>query len=195
MSKHKDLRILENTGEGAVTDGPQGVPRVVSDCQVKPEWSFLCTLSTDPPGQLDVLGHDGDTLGVDGAQVGVLEQPNQVGLAGLLQGTDGGGLEPQVSLEVLSNLPDQPLEGQLADEQLGGLLVTPDLTESDCAGPVPMGLLHSSCGRSRLPGCLRCQLLPRGLASCRLTRGLLRTSHLSAVSLVEVNQAIKAWSF
>jgi len=111
-------------------------------------WSFLCTLSTDPPGQLDVLGHDGDTLGVDGAQVGVLEQPNQVGLAGLLQGTDGSGLEPQVSLEVLSNLPDQPLEGQLADQQLSGLLVTPDLTESDCAGPVPMGLLHSSCGRS-----------------------------------------------
>ena len=210
MSKHKDLRILENTGkkEGvAVTDCPQGVPRVVraNKSLLKPHWSFLCTLATDPPGQLDVLGHDGDTLGVDGAQVGVLEQPNQVGLAGLLkksgseatkyflqrdqdfhlQGTDGSGLEPQVSLEILSNLPDQPLEGQLADQQLGGLLVTPDLTESDCAGPVPMGLLHSSCGRSRLPGCLRCQLFPGRLASCRLTRSLLRTSHLSAVSATQ----------
>jgi len=182
MSKHKDLRILENTGEGAVTDGPQGVPRVVSDCQVKPEWSFLCTLSTDPPGQLDVLGHDGDTLGVDGAQVGVLKQTNQVGLASLLQGTDGGGLEPQISLEILGNLPDQPLEGQLADEQLGGLLVTPDLTESDCAGPVAMGLLDTSGGWRRLPGSLGGQLLPRGFASCRFTGGLLRTSHVSAVS-------------
>jgi len=174
-------------GGPAVTDCPQGVPRVVraKNSLLKPHWSFLCTLATDPPGQLDVLGHDGDTLGVDGAQVGVLEQPNQVGLAGLLQGTDGSGLEPQVSLEILSNLPDQPLEGQLADEQLGGLLVTPDLTESDCAGPVPMGLLHSSCGRSRLPGCLRCQLFPGRLASCRLTRGLLRTSHLSAVSATQ----------
>jgi len=110
----------------------------------KPDWSFLCTLATDPPGQLDVLGHDGDTLGVDGAQVGVLEQTDQVRLAGLLESTNGSGLEPQVSLEVLSDLPDQPLEGQLADEQLGGLLVTPDLTQRDCAGPVPMGLLHSS---------------------------------------------------
>ena len=48
----------------------------VTDC--------LSTLSTDTAGQLDVLGHDGHTLGVDGAQVGVLKQTNKVGLAGLL---------------------------------------------------------------------------------------------------------------
>ena len=34
----------------------------------------LSTLATDATGQLDVLRHDGDALGVDGAQVGVLEQ-------------------------------------------------------------------------------------------------------------------------
>ena len=45
----------------------------------------LSTLPTDTTGQLDVFGHDGDTLGVDGAQVGVLKQTNQVSLAGLLQ--------------------------------------------------------------------------------------------------------------
>ena len=124
MSKHKDLRILENTGEGwAVTDGPQGVPRVVRDSQVAPEWSFLCTLATDPPGQLDVLGHDGDALGVDGAQVGVLEQAHQVGLAGLLQGHHGGALEPQVGLEVLGDFTDQTLEWKLADKELSGFLV------------------------------------------------------------------------
>ena len=44
----------------------------------------LSSLSTDAAGQLDVLGHDSDTLGVDGAQVGVLEQTDQVGLAGFL---------------------------------------------------------------------------------------------------------------
>ena len=48
----------------------------------------LSSLSTDTAGQLDVLGHDGDTLGVDGAQVGVLEQTDQVGLAGLLKMND-----------------------------------------------------------------------------------------------------------
>ena len=44
----------------------------------------LSPLSTDPPGELDVLGHDGHTLGVDGAQVCVLKQADQVSLAGLL---------------------------------------------------------------------------------------------------------------
>lgn len=34
----------------------------------------LCPFPTNVVGKLDVLGHDGDTLGVDGAQVGVLEE-------------------------------------------------------------------------------------------------------------------------
>ena len=45
----------------------------------------LSTLSADTAGKLDVLGHDGHTLGMDGAQVGVLEQTDQVGLASLLK--------------------------------------------------------------------------------------------------------------
>ena len=32
----------------------------------------------DTAGQLDILGHDGDPLGVDGAEVGVLEESDQV---------------------------------------------------------------------------------------------------------------------
>ena len=137
----------------------------------------LSSLSTDAAGQLDVLGHDGDTLGVDGAQVGVLEQTDQVGLAGLLESHDGGALEPQVSLEVLGDLPHQTLEGQLADEQLGGLLVSPDLTESHSAGPVSVGLLDSTGGGGGLPGSLGGQLLPGSHSSGGLTGGLLGTSH------------------
>ncbi len=33
----------------------------------------LRALAADAAGELDVLGHDGDALGVDGAQVSVLE--------------------------------------------------------------------------------------------------------------------------
>ena len=83
----------------------------------------LSSLSTDPPGQLDVPGHDGDPLGVDGAQVGVLKQSNKVSLAGLLKSHDGGALEPQVSLEVLGDLANQALEWELANEQLCRFLV------------------------------------------------------------------------
>jgi len=55
-----------------------------------------------------------------------------------LESADGSGLEPEISLEVLSDLPDEALEGELADEQLGRLLVSPDLPESHRAGPIPV---------------------------------------------------------
>ena len=91
----------------------------------------LRALATEAAGQLDVLGLDGDTLGVDGTQVGVLEERDEVGLNGLLESTDGGGLEAEVGLEVLGDLTDQTLEGELADQELSGLLVATDLTQSD----------------------------------------------------------------
>jgi hypothetical protein len=89
--------VLKNTGMGMKSDD-------------------LGALSADATGQLDVLGHDGHTLGVDGAQVRVLEQAHQVRLSSLLECEHGRRLEPQVGLEVLRNLTDQTLEGQLADE-------------------------------------------------------------------------------
>ena len=72
---------------------------------------------------MDVLGHDGDPLSVDGAQVGVLKKTDQVCLTGFLKSHHSRALEPQVSLEVLGNLTNKPLEGQLTDEQFSGLLV------------------------------------------------------------------------
>ena len=137
----------------------------------------LGALATDTAGQLDVLGHDGDTLGVDGAQVRVFEEPDEVGLGSLLEGHDGRGLEPEIGLEVLGDFTDQALEGQLADEEFGALLVTTDLTESHGTGPVPVGLLDASCGRGGLASCLGGELLAWGLASGRLACGLLGTSH------------------
>ena len=139
--------------------------------------TFLGTFSTDAAGQLNVLGHDGDTLGVDGAQVGVLKETNQVGLRSLLQGHDSAGLETQVGLEVLGNLPDQTLEGQLADEELSGLLVPPDLTEGHGTGAVPVELLDTTVGGGGLASGLGGQLLPGGLASGGLAGGLLGTGH------------------
>ena len=146
-------------------------------------WGSCClgTLSTDSPGELDVLGHDGDTLGVDGAQVGVLEESDQVSLAGLLECHHGGALESQVGLEVLGDLTDQTLEGEFPDEELGGLLVPPDLTESHCSGPVPVGFLDSPGGWGGLASCLGGQLLAWGLASSGFAGGLLGSCHLDAI--------------
>ena len=137
----------------------------------------LSSLSTDTAGQLDVLGHDGHTLGVDGAQVGVFEESDEVSLAGFLEGHDGRALETQVGLEVLGDLTDQTLEWQLADQELGGFLVPSDLTEGNSSGPVTMGFLYTSGGWCALTGSLGGQLLTWSFSSSRFTGCLLGTGH------------------
>ncbi len=79
---------------------------------------------------------DGHTLGVDRGQVGVLEEADQVRLGSLLESANGRGLETEVGLEVLSNLTNETLERELADEELGRFLVTTNLAKSDGSGPV-----------------------------------------------------------
>ena len=137
----------------------------------------LSPLAADPPCQLDVLGHDGHPLGVDGAQVSVLEEPNKVGLGRFLESSNSGALETQIGLEVLCDLTHQALEWELPDEELGGLLVATDLTQGHCAWPVAVRLLDTTGGWGALPCGLGRQLLPWGLASGRLTGSLLGTSH------------------
>ena len=53
-------------------------------------------------------------------------------------------------LEVLGNLTDKPLEGQLANEELRRLLVTTDFTEGDGTGPETMRLLDTTSCRLRV---------------------------------------------
>jgi hypothetical protein len=137
----------------------------------------LRALATDTAGKLNILGHDGDTLGMDGAQVGILKEANKVSLSGLLEGKDGRSLEAEIRLEVLGNLTDKTLEWELADQQVGRLLVPTNLTKSDGSRPVPVGLLDTSGGRGGLAGSLGGKLLTRGLSSGGLTGGLLGTSH------------------
>jgi hypothetical protein len=146
-------------------------------CAIIATLTRLSTLATDAAGQLDVLGHNGNTFGVDGAQVGVLEQTHQVGLRRLLQGQHSGALEAQVGLEVLGDLAHQTLEGQLADQELGGFLVLADLAQSHGTRTVTMGLLHAASGRRRLTRSLGRELLAGCLTSGGFACGLLGTSH------------------
>jgi len=137
----------------------------------------LGALSADSARQLDILGHDRHALGVNRAQVGVFEKTHQVRLRRFLQRANSGRLESQIRLEILSDLSDETLEGQLADQQLSRFLVSSDLTQSDGSWPVTMGFLDTPGGRGALSGSFGGQLLPRGLASGRLTGRLLGTRH------------------
>jgi histone H3 len=114
---------------------------------------------------------------VDGAQVGILEERDEVGFDGLLESTDGGRLEAQVGLELLGNLTDETLEWELADEELSRLLVTTDLTESDSSWLVSVWLLDTTGRWGLLAGSLGSKLLSWGLATSGLAGSLLGTGH------------------
>jgi len=114
---------------------------------------------------------------VDSAQVRIFEEPDQVGFGGFLQGQHGRSLEAEVGLEVLGDLADQALEGELPDQEVSRLLVPADFAQSHRARPVPVRLLDAAGGGGALPSSLRRELLAGGLPSRGFTSRLLGTGH------------------
>lgn len=136
---------------------------------------------------MDIFRHDGDSLGMDSAKVCIFEQTDKVGLACLLESHHSRTLETKIGFEILSDLPNQTLERQLADQQLSRLLVASNLPESYCSGPVTVRLLYAAGSRGALPGCLRGQLLPRSLSSGGFSGCLLGSSHRQSSTSVSRN--------
>jgi hypothetical protein len=125
---------------------------------------------------------------VDGAQVGIFEKTNQVGLCGFLEGQDGRSLESKVGLEILGDLTDKSLEGQLADEKVRRFLITTDLSKGDGTRSVSVRLLDTSGGRSGLASGLGGKLLSGSLSSGGFTSGLLRKEKGEAVRYHVMNK-------
>ena len=73
----------------------------------------------DATGQLDILGYDGPPLGVGGTDVGDLEQPHAIGLAGLLESLHSRVWEAK-HLLLPPDLPEQ-LWYQAASSELSSL--------------------------------------------------------------------------
>ena len=87
LSKHLHVLLVVGVGEGK----EDLISRLgLHVCVVE------VAVSSDATGQVHVLLLNGDALGVDRAQVRVLEQTYDVGFGGLLQGLQGLGLEPQL---------------------------------------------------------------------------------------------------
>ena len=141
-------------------------------------------LAADAAGELHVFGHDGDALGVDGIEVAVLKEVDEVILRRLLEGNDRRGLEANgfalVGCEVLCDLSDKTLEGDLAHQKLRAPLVLPDFPECHGSG-FPMALLlygfRVRCDwLAAVAGNFRCEhLAPLGRE--RLDRRLLCAHH------------------
>jgi hypothetical protein len=144
--------------------------------QVKYSINNSRSLSSDSSGELHVLWHDGNSLGVDGAQVGVFEKSNHVGFSGFLKGKDGGRLESKVGLEVGGDFSNESLERKLSDEELGGFLILSDHSEGNGTWSESVSFFHSGdLGVSLLGGLGN--HLSWGLGSGVLSSGLLSSSH------------------
>jgi len=149
---------------------------VRQDVDARPE--RLVAVATDAAGEDHVAGLDGDALGVEAEKVGVLEEGDEVGLGSLLEGHDGGGLEAEVVLELVGNLTNQALEGELADEKLGGALESLDLAEGDGAGAVAVSLLDGADRGGSLASSLAAESSLAGeLATLGLVSSMLGASH------------------
>jgi hypothetical protein len=131
---------------------------------------------------------------MDGAQVGVLEEWNKVGLSSLLKGKHGWALESEFLFEFVSEFADwirslitESLEGQLSDEQAGGLLIFPNLSKSDGSGAETMGLFDACGDRSGLAGnLLGNQLLPGNLLGSGFSCCLFSSCHFNQYNVNEV---------
>ena len=138
-------------------------------------------LSTDSAGELHVLWHDGDSLGVDGAEVGVFEETDHVGLRCLLEGEDGRGLESEFTSVLRGDFTDESLEGEFSDEKLGALLESSDFSKSDSSWSESVGLLDTTGGGGLLGSSLVGDVLSWVLGSGVLAGGLFGTGHFGVV--------------
>ena len=89
-----------------------------SECSMwvmKNVWTSSPWFTTDLMCQLDVLGHDGDLLCMDGHQIHILKQSHKVGFSCLLQCSHCSDLKVKITLEVSVDFLNQVTKWSMAD--------------------------------------------------------------------------------
>lgn len=120
---------------------------------VKNTWNFLLVFfesGCNAIRQLHVFRHNRNAFGVNGSQIGVFVERDQIRLGRLLQSAKSGGLEAQIVFGVLSNFANQALKRQLANQKFCSLLILSDLAQRHCSRSKTVRLLDSSRRRSPL---------------------------------------------
>ena len=100
--------------------------------------SFFCSpdLAADAANQLHVCDGDGLLLAVQGCNIGVLHENDNVALCCMLQRLDSTFRPLEVTTDVLRDFLDETGERRLAEQQIFRLLVLADLTEGNSAWAV-----------------------------------------------------------
>ena len=137
----------------------------------------LSSFTSDSSGQLDIFGHDGNSLSVDSAQVGVLEQTDQVSFRSFLESHDSRRLESEIGFEVLGDFSDQSLEWQFSDQEFGGFLIPSDFSEGNGTGSKSVGLLDTAGGWGGFSGSFGGQLFSGSFSTGGFSSSLFGSSH------------------
>ena len=102
------------------------------------------SFSSDSSGELDILWHNGDSLSMNGAKIGIFKQSYHVSLGSFLKSKNCLGLESQIAFVFLSDFSDQSLEWKFSDEELSRFLELSDFSESNCAWSESVRFLDST---------------------------------------------------
>ena len=135
------------------------------------------TFSSNSSGQLNILGHDGDSSCMNGTQVGIFKKTNQVGFRCFLQSQNSGTLESEFGFVFVGNISNQSLEGEFSNKQFGALLVFSNFSKSDCAWSESVSLFDSSSGGCTFSSGLGSELLSGGFSSGGFSCSLFSSGH------------------
>lgn len=133
-------------------------------------------------GKTNVLRHDGNAFGMNGTEVGVLEESNQESLCSLLESCNGGSLKSNVVLVGSGNFPNETLEGQFADKEFCGFLVSANFAQ--CNRPRSK-TVRSFDYSARIGGFLGFRDAAGDFVSGRFAGGLFGTGHVNLESTEE----------
>lgn len=81
---------------------------------------------------------------MDGAEVGVFEQADEVSFNGFLEGEEGRALESELAVGLVGDVFHDSLERKLSDEEVSGSLVLSDLSDGHGSWSESVGLLDTS---------------------------------------------------
>ena len=127
---------------------------------------------------------------MDGAEVGVFEETDHVGLRGFLESEDSGGLESEIVLELRSDFSYESLEGKFSDEEFSALLESSDFSESNSSWSESVGFLYSTSWLSSLLCLFVCNVLSGCLSTCSLSSSLFSSCHFILFCVFTLNYCL-----
>lgn len=138
----------------------------------------LVLFATDLAHKIHVLWENGNALGMNGAKIGILEEPDQIGLGRILQREKCITIKAQIALEHLCDFTDKTNKWDFAQQQIRILLVSTNLHERPGPRTVSMGLLHTTSWPGSLASSPIWQRHARPLSALSLASCLFGTCHL-----------------